>query len=70
MTEDNIYTEIINDLKRDFPDITSITKKEKEIIIKADENTLWEIYETLYKGIENLELNLGKNEESHIILRI
>lgn len=66
----NIHEIIINDLKEDFPKIESITENEKEIIIRADDNTLWEIYETLYMGMENLELNLEKDKKSYITIII
>ena len=66
----NIHEIIINDLKEDFPKIESITENEKEIIIRADDDTLWEIYETLYMGMENLELNLEKDEKSYIAIII
>lgn len=66
----NLHEIIINDLKEDFPKIESITENEKEIIIRADDDTLWEIYETLYMGIENLELNLEKDEKSYITIII
>lgn len=66
----NIHEIIINDLKEDFPKIESITENEKEIIIRADDDTLWEIYETLYMGMENLELNLEKDEKSYITIII
>lgn len=66
----NIHEIIINDLKEDFPKIESITENEKEIIIRADEDTLWEIYETLYMGMENLELNLEKDKKSYITIII
>ena len=66
----NLHEIIINDLKEDFPKIESITENEKEIIIRADDDTLWEIYETLYMGMENLELNLEKDEKSYITIII
>lgn len=66
----NIHEIIINDLKEDFPKIESITENEKEIIIRADDDTLWEIYETLYRGMENLELNLEKDEKSYLTIII
>lgn len=66
----NIHEIIINDLKEDFPKIESITENEKEIIIRADDDTLWEIYETLYMGMENLELNLEKDKKSYITIII
>lgn len=66
----NIHEIIINDLKEDFPKIESITENEKEIIIRADDDTLWEIYETLYIGMENLELNLEKDKKSYITIII
>ena len=66
----NIHEIIINDLKEDFPKIESITENEKEIIIRADDDTLWEIYETLYIGMENLKLNLEKDKKSYITIII
>lgn len=66
----NIHEIIINDLREDFPKIESITENEKEIIIRADDDTLWEIYETLYIGMENLELNLEKDKKSYVTIII
>lgn len=64
---DYLYEEIKTDLKRDYPKIDSIEKDENKIIIRADNDTLWEIFEVLYKGMENIEFNLD-NEDTFIII--
>lgn len=64
----NLQDEIINDLSNDFPSIT-IKKEEDNLIIYADDDTLWEIFEVLYKGMDDIEFNMGKDEESHIIIK-
>lgn len=64
---DELYAEIKEDLENDFPEITTITKEEDTIIIKASQDTLWEIFEVLYNGVENIEFNLD-NEESFITI--
>ena len=66
---ETLQDEIINDLTNDFPSITDLVKEEHSLIIYADEDTLWEIFEVLYKGIDNIEFNMGKDEESHIIIK-
>ena len=68
MTKEKLQQQIINDLKQDYPKIDTTTN-ENEIIIKADNNTLWEIFEVLYQGLDNVELNLGKEEDAHIIIK-
>lgn len=69
MTNEDLQKEIINDLERDFPNIKEIKANEDHIIIKADDDTLWEIFEILYKGLDDVELNLGQDEDSHIIIK-
>lgn len=64
-----LQDEIINDLTNDFPSITNIVKEEHSLIIYADEDTLWEIFEVLYNGMDDVEFNMGKDEESHIIIK-
>lgn len=67
---ENIKDQIIKDLSKDFPNIKEIQKSENSITIKADDNTLWEIFEVLYKGLDDVELNMGKDEDSHILIKI
>lgn len=69
MTNEDLQKEIINDLERDFPNIKEIKANEDNIIIKADDDTLWKIFEILYKGLDDVELNLGQDEDSHIIIK-
>jgi len=69
MSKEELQDKIITDLKNDFPTI-NITKNEDNITIKADDNTLWEIFEILYKGLDNVEFNMGQDEESYIIIKI
>lgn len=64
----NLQDEIVNDLSRDFPSITYIEKREYGVIVYADEDTLWEIFEVLYNGID-VEFNMGNDDEAHIIIR-
>ncbi len=70
MSNNTLQDEIINDLSTDFPDITRIEQTGEGIVIEADDDTLWEIYEVLYNGLNDVELNMGKEEESHIIIKI
>lgn len=69
MSNENLQNQIINDLKNDFPNII-IERNENSIIVKADDDTLWEIFDILYKGLDDVELNMDKNEENHIIINI
>ncbi len=64
---DELYSKIKDDLLGDFPGISSITREENSIIIKADNDTLWEVFEVLYNGVENIEFNLD-NEEADITI--
>lgn len=64
---DELYSKIKDDLLGDFPSISSITRDENSIIIKADNDTLWEVFEVLYNGVENIEFNLD-NEEADITI--
>ncbi|MBE6488958.1 MAG: hypothetical protein E7Z86_09630 [Methanosphaera stadtmanae] len=65
---EELYNSIKNDLEGDFPNITSITKENDKIIIKADNDTLWEIFDILYKGMDNIEFNFSPNEEANITI--
>ncbi len=69
MTSDKLQNQIIKDLTNDFPKIQKIEKKENTIIIKADDDTLWEIFNVLYNGLDDVEFNMGKEEDSHIIIK-
>ena len=53
----------------DFPNII-VEKEENSIVIKADDDTLWEIFDILYKGLDDVEFNMDKDEENHIIIKI
>jgi hypothetical protein len=66
----DLQQDIIDDLMRDYPAIKEIERTDNCLIIKADPDTLWEIFEVLYSGMDNVELNLDKNEESHIVINI
>lgn len=69
MYNENLKDQIITDLKNDFPNI-HIEKDEHSIIIKADDDTLWEIFDILYKGLDDVEFNMDKNESNHILIKI
>lgn len=68
MTDKQLQDQIINDLKRDFPEIT-IKREENTLIIKGDDDTLWEIFDILYRGMDNVEFNMDKEEGNHIIIK-
>lgn len=68
MSNNNLQDEIINDLTKDFPGI-DVEKKDDSLIVRADNDTLWEIFEILYKGLDDVELNMGKDEDAHIIIK-
>ena len=53
MLNNTLQDEIINDLSNDFPDITRIERTGEGIVIEADNDTLWEIYEVLYNGLND-----------------
>lgn len=65
-----LFEEIRNDLENDFPKIESITQEDGKIIINADNDTIWELFETLYHGVENIELNAGENEEAFLTITV
>lgn len=67
--DETLFQDIKNDLLGDFPNITSISREENNVIIKADKDTLWEIYDVLHKGT-NIELNLDRNDDSYISLTL
>ena len=69
MSKEKLENQIINDLKNDFPNII-VEKEENSIVIKADDDTLWEIFDILYKGLDDVEFNMDKAEENHIIIKI
>lgn len=67
--DETLFQDIKNDLLGDFPNITSISREENNVIIKADKDTLWEIYDVLHKGTD-IELNLDRNDDSYISLTL
>lgn len=69
MTNEDLQEQIISDLKNDFPNIREIRKEKHSIIIYADNDTLWKIFEILYKGLDDVEFNMGSDEEAHIIIK-
>ena len=69
MSKEKLQNQIINDLKNDFPNII-VEKEENSIVIKADDDTLWEIFDILYKGLDDVEFNMDKDEENHVIIKI
>lgn len=68
MTDKQLQDQIINDLKRDFPEIT-IKREENTLIIMGDDDTLWEIFDILYRGMDDVEFNMDKDEGNHIIIK-
>ena len=67
---DEKFEEIVNDLRRDFDNIEDIIKEEDNIKVIADNDTLWEIFEVLFNGVENIEFNMEKNEKSFLLIKI
>lgn len=67
---DESFEKIKMDLINDFPDITSISETTEGIKIVADDDTLWKVFEVLFNGVENIEFNMGTDEESHIVMKI
>lgn len=65
-----LYQEIKNDLKNDFPDIKEIKQEDNNIIIKGNDDVLWDIFEVLYHGGRNIEFNASKDEEHYLIITI
>ena len=61
-----LYEEISSDLKKDFPDIENIERKDNSIIITGTDDVLWEIFEVLFNGVENIGFMPKKIK--HIIL--
>jgi len=59
---DELYDKVKEDLLGDFPNISSVTRTDNSIIIKADTDTLWEVFEVLYNGVENIEFNIDKED--------
>lgn len=70
MSKNELKEQIITDLKRDYPNIKEIKSDENNIIILADDDTLWEVFEVLYNGLDDVELNMGQDEDAHIIIKI
>lgn len=69
MSDEN-FEKIKRDLINDFPDITSISETTEGIKIVADDDTLWKVFEVLFNGVENIEFNMGTDEESYIVMKI
>lgn len=69
MSDEN-FEKIKMDLINDFPDITSISETTEGIKIVADDDTLWKVFEVLFNGVENIEFNMGTDEESYIVMKI
>ena len=46
------------------------TPDDDNIIIKADDDTLWTIFDILYKGLDNVEFNMDKDNGNHIIINL
>ncbi|MBQ6220980.1 MAG: hypothetical protein IJJ47_14710 [Methanosphaera sp.] len=69
MSDEN-FEKIKMDLINDFPDITSISETPEGIKIVADDDTLWKVFEVLFNGVENIEFNMGTDEESYIVMKI
>lgn len=67
---DESFEKIKMDLINDFPDITSISETTEGIKIVADDDTLWKVFEVLFNGVENIEFNMGTDEESYIVMKI
>jgi len=65
---DELYDNIKTDLLGDFPSISSIIREDNSIIIRADKDTLWAVFEVLYNGVENIEFNMDKEDESYITI--
>lgn len=66
-----LYNKISTDLKEDFPKIKEITKEDDNTIkIIADDDTLWNIFEVLFNGVENIEFNAGQNQTHYILITI
>ena len=69
MSDEN-FEKIKMDLINNFPDITSISETPEGIKIVADDDTLWKVFEVLFNGVENIEFNMGTDEESYIVMKI
>lgn len=65
-----LYEEISSDLKKDFPDIEKIERKDNSIIITGTDDVLWEIFEVLFNGVENIEFNAEKDKTHYLIIDI
>lgn len=65
-----LYEEISSDLKKDFPDIENIERKDNSIIITGTDDVLWEIFEVLFNGVENIEFNAEKDKTHYLIIDI
>lgn len=65
-----LYEEISSDLRKDFPDIENIERKYNSIIITGTDNVLWEIFEVLFNGVENIEFNAEKDKTHYLIIDI
>lgn len=65
-----LYEEISSDLKKDFPDIENIERKDNSIIITGTDDVLWEIFEVLFNGVENIEFNAKKDKTHYLIIDI
>lgn len=64
-----LYKQVKDDLKKDFPDIKDIKKEEDTVIITGNDDILWDIFEILFNGVENIEFNAEKDKEHYLTIK-
>lgn len=58
-------TDILEQLKKEYQGIQKIEKEDMSLIIYADDDTLWKIFED-FRDTLNMELEAGSKEEHFI----
>jgi hypothetical protein len=64
--EKNLFSGVYNQLKNEYKDITEIIMEDEVILIYADDEILWKIFEDKMDEYRSIEFEAEKNE-SHFI---
>ncbi len=64
--EKNLFSEVYHQLKNEYKDIKEIILEDEVILIYADDEILWKIFEDKMDEYRSIEFEAEKNE-SHFI---